>query len=261
MNAILKFKHAILLVIFFNISVCSQTKQELIIKRDFTPLLDSLIKPPSNTSEAWSLVMFDSVNNKFEFTSVLKEQDQMLQNMIGDINIFLTKTKSSGSQKHPPQSMNGPPQGMTPGGMQMPDEFKEIKEDLDDADIAADKMEVLKEKFKNDITSMQDLTNEKLHKTLETDYDAHVNIINDFMETVFKSYLKYNTSFMEYTRNLDDIIKKYDYGDKVKFNPLRSEILKLQLVQLNNLYFMLNITKEFTIIGARFYREKQENIN
>ena len=54
-----------------------------------------------------------------------------------------------------------------------------------------------------------------------------------------------------------DIIKKYDYGSKIKFSPVKAEIVKLQFEQISNINFLLNVTKELATIGSKFYKGSQ----
>jgi hypothetical protein len=260
-----------LLILFLSGKIYSQQKFDsreiIILKQDFAPILDSLVKPPSNCEEAWGLVTFDTLKNDFAFNTTLENQDNKIQKLLTDITTNINKTKLNKSQMPEIPSGGGPPQGGVPpggmgppGGMNMPEGVQEIREDMEEVNNAVDKINVLKEKFKNELTAMQYKVNENLHKTLETDYDSHINILNDFMKSALNMYNQYNPTFKESMKKIDGVIKKYDYGTKIKFDPLKKEFLELQLEQINILELLLNITKEFTLLGAKFYNEKQMSL-
>jgi hypothetical protein len=235
-----------------------------ILKLDFAPVLDSLIKPPANCAEARGLVWFDTLKRDFILDSALQKQDNRIKKLYTDITINLDKTKQDNSQMPQTPSGGGPSRGSfptgrqgPPGGMDNPGSFQEIREDMEDINEASDKINVLQEKFKNELNSMQGEVNENLHKTRENDYDAHINIMNDFMKSALDKYNLYGHTFKENMKRIDEVIKKYDYGEKVKFGPVKREFLELQLQQINTLKFLFNITKEFALLGAKFYYEKQ----
>lgn len=236
-----------------------------IIKQDFVPILDSLIKPPINCEEAWKFVIYDSSKINFVLTIDLLIQDKRIQKLSEEINNGIIKSKPDNSQMpsgNSPAEGSNPPGGIGPPvGMNMPDVSQEIIEDMDDVNKAVDKNNILKEKFKNELTGMQVKLNERLHKTLENEYDEHINILNEFFKSSIELYEKYLPLFKANMKKIDDVIKKYDYGTRIKFPPLKKDILNLQSVQVDVLMFLFNITKEFVLTGARFYNEKLMNMN
>lgn len=255
----------IFLSLILSVRIYSQPKFErtkiTIIKEEFALILDSLIKPPLNCDEAWNLMTYDSLKNNFIYIPVLLKQDERIQKLSQEIINNLNKNKPDIPQV---PSGNGPPQGGLPpgemgppGGMNFPDESQEIIEDMEYIIKSMDKISVLQEKFKNQLTALQFKVNEKLHKTLENDYDEHINIINDFMKSVLTMYEQYYPVFKENMKKIDEVVKKYDYGSKIKFPPLKNDIINVQSVQVDNLIFLLNITKEIASAGAKFYNEKQ----
>ena len=116
-------------------------------------------------------------------------------------------------------------------------------------------MTEVKEQFKDELKSMQGKINEKLHKTLMSDHDAQVTIINEFMQFTEKQFNKHRLVFRENMNKVDGFIKKYNYGSGIKSTQMRSEFLKMQLFQAENLKFLSNITKELINIGAGFYKK------
>jgi len=120
-------------------------------------------------------------------------------------------------------------------------------------------MNVVKEKLKSDISASLDVTNEKLRKTRANDHKLHTQIINDFMGKAYLMYDKNYNVFEQSTKIIDDIIKKYNYGDELDFKPLRKEILEIQAEELTNIRFLFNVTKELVSLGAKFELEKIKN--
>ncbi|MEP7146342.1 MAG: hypothetical protein ABI792_04990 [bacterium] len=262
----MKIQPKLVLILFLSLltqNVFSQPKNDFIISQDFVPFLDSLIAPPVNCDAAWTLVITDSLNNKYVLISAIEEQDTKIQKIISEIttNLNLKKIKINAA----PPSGKGPSENIPPGntspsiGGKISDDFRDIQEDFQDANLAITRITETKEEFKDEINDMQYKVNEKLHNTHETDYDAHITIINDFMLYTEKQYQKHKLVFRENMNKIDAIIKKYDYGFNIKSPRIKSEILKYQLSQSENLKFLSNITKEFTVIGANFYKEKYIN--
>ncbi len=269
MNILTRTLTSVSLILILSHNIYSQQKFEppkiTIINQEFTPLLDSLIKPPSGCDEAWALVVPDSSNTDFVFNSLLESQDSRIQKLLGELNTDLNKTQLNREQV---PSGNGPPQsGMPrggigpPGGMDIPLGFGDVHDDIEEVNKSVDEINVTTEKFKNELTAMQSKINEKLHKTHENDYDGHIAILNDFMKSALSIYEQYGPVFRRNMKNIDDLIKKYDYGTKVKMGMVKIEFVKLQMEEVNTLKFLLNITKEFTTVGAKFYNEKQKNLN
>ena len=256
MKLIPGFLSIIFVIFFISNNILSQPKEKFVLRQNFVPLIDSLITPPSNCEEAFSYMIYDSANGELDYMELLTEQDKVIQNIFREISSHLNESKP---KMPPPDDGNAPPGGMPPGGMEprgLDDKTVEIMEDISDANIAADKLTVDKEKFKNELTDMQDKVNDNLHKTIATDYDAHILIINDFLKNGLVLYKKYFRSFRESMLKLDELLEKYDYGSKIKFRPLKSDVYELQMLQVTILKFLITVTKEFVNIGTKFYNEK-----
>ena len=256
----------LILVIFlfhYSDNISSQPKNDFILQREFAPMIDSLIDPPANSDEAWSLVVFDSVKNDYRVIDPIEEQDRKIQNIVAEITAALNSKKTNTTSVAP--STGRGPDGVPPGSTRpstegnRSDNLRDIYEDFQDANLALTRLTEIKEQFKNEIQDMQFKVNEKLHKTLKTDHDSHLSIINDFMQFNQKQYQKHKLALRENIIKIDGILKKYDFGSDVTSSRLRSEILKLQLSQSENLKFLSNITKEFTLIGAEFHEQKLTN--
>lgn len=268
MNIFRKLLPVIFFTFLLSLSLYSQPKQDFILKEEFVPLLDSLVLPPSNCPEAFSLMVFDSTKMQYVYTQVLNDQDFRISKLFTEMTINLN-TNKTGSPKNglPPGGKgppgNGPPGGGPPGGMGPPpgnmgeiqDEFLKMKDDLEDGNTAMDKFNVEKEKFKDELTQMQLDVNDKLHKTLENEILVREQIINELLKAGSDKYKKYILKFRTNMLVIDEIVKKYGYGSKVKLLPLKSEILKLQMAEITVLKFLLNVTKEFVNIGTKFYNE------
>ncbi|MDQ3021349.1 MAG: hypothetical protein M3R36_12380 [Bacteroidota bacterium] len=261
-----------LLIILFSSNIYSQPKFEkpgiTVLRQELALLIDSLITPPANCEEALELVIFDSLKNDFIYSSSLESRDNRIQNLVDELSSSLKKLKSSNLQMSQVPTGNGPPRGGKPppgvdppGGMTIPDDFQDMNEDMEDVNIAVDKIIVLREKIKNELTLMQNKVNEKLHKTLETDYDLRIVIINDFMNSTLSLYNRNEPVFKESMKKIDEVIKKYDYASKSKMVLLKEEFLEFQLEEAVSLKLLMNITKEFASIGAKFYNERQKNLN
>ncbi len=243
--------------------IFSQQKEEMVIRQDFVPLLDSLIVPPADCREAKNLVVQDTTNNEYSLISTLDNQDKRIQALTDLINNYINGNKMNRAQDSYSPTGNVPDQrGNIPhgdfrrnNGFDSGPEFKDIREDMQDANVSMDRMVVIKEKFKNELTELQSSVNERLHKTLKTDYPSHVDIINDFMKSASGLYKQYHFEFRNNMKQIDDIIKRYDYGSKFRSYPLSTAILKFQLTEADDIRFLLNITKEFAFLGAKFYDE------
>ncbi|HMS34869.1 MAG TPA: hypothetical protein PKC91_12370 [Ignavibacteria bacterium] len=268
MNLLPKLILSIFLALITSVNLFSQPKQDFILKEVFVPFLDSLVLPPSNCDEAISLMVFDSSNMEYEYSQLLNDQDSRITKLFTDltINLNLNKMDKSRTGQPPggngPTVGNGPPAGNgPPGGMGPPsgnmgdiqDQFIKMKDDLEDANTAVDKITVEKENFKDELTQMQAEVNNKLHKTLETEDVRREQIINELLSAGSAKYKKSTLIFRTNMLVIDQIVKKYGYGAKVKILPLKSEILKLQMTEITILKFLLNVTKEFANIGTKFY--------
>lgn len=251
--------------ILIPLNIFSQPRQEYILNQKLVPLLDSLVLPPSNCNEAAALMEFDSSLMKFEFNQLVQDQSIRIQKIFTDLTINTNNNMKDQFRNGPPEGNNGPPGGAPPGGTppggfgpppgnmgDIQDAYMKMRDDLGDANIALDKINVEKEKFKDELSLMQSEINEKLHKTLESDYKERENIINGFLNTVQNKYKKYIRKFRENMLVLDEITDKYGYGSKIKIPLLKAEILKLQLAEITAIKFLLNVTKEFINIGTKF---------
>jgi hypothetical protein len=253
----------------------SQEKEPAIIKESFIPLLDSLIQPPQDCKAAFDLMTYDSIGGTLVYNNLLKEQSERINKLYTELTIMENKFKSERSSMPKIPNGSGPPSGgppsggppsggPPPGGMgppggnnNMPDEMKDLQEDMRDAVTDIDRITVTREKLKYELKRSTENTNAELHKTLQTDTEIHINIVNQLLVSVSKDYDKTFRSMRENMLKLDDIIKKYDYGSKIKFSPIKAEIVKLQFEQISNIKFLLNVTKELAAIGSKFYMESQ----
>ncbi|MBK8553243.1 MAG: hypothetical protein IPL53_20155 [Ignavibacteria bacterium] len=248
----------------------SQVKEQGIIKESVISLLDSLIPPPQNCKSAFDLMANDSMGGELVYNSLLKEQSERVSRLYTELTIMENKFKSERSSMKRNPNGEGPPQGgppsggPPPGGMgppggmdNMPDEMIELRDDLSEAVTALDKITVTREKLKNELKKSTENTNVELHKTLQTDTEMHINIVNQLLESGSKKYDKTFRSIRKNMLKIDDIIKKYDYGSKIKFSPVKAEIVKLQFEQISNINFLLNVTKELATIGSKFYKGSQ----
>lgn len=252
----------IFIFLISNSAVISQSKKRFIVKQDFVPLLDSLIRPPANCTNAGSYVIYDSLTGAVEMSDIINEQSGRIDALNEYLDSALFKIKE---RPHiPPRGENAPggemPQMQGPPDRgDLPENFAEIREDFQEINIALDKMNVTKEKLKSDISASLEKTNEKLHKTKANDHKLHSDIINEFLESSSLMYEKNYNVFRQSTKVIDDIIKKYNYGEKIDFKPLRKEILEIQSEELSNIRFLFNISKEMVSLGARFELEKIKN--
>ena len=254
-----------LLMLFFVLLLAevikSQPKTEYILKQDFVPILDSLIMPPSNCDEAMSLMILDSTGNKYIKIPLLDEQELRIQKIFTELSANVNGNKSNRLKSMQPPDTKAPPGNGPPGGFGPPpeigdiqSEFLKMKDDLYDANIAVDKITVEKEKFKDELTLMQSNVNDKLHETLESDEKARESIINEFLRSGVAKYIKYKKTIRVNLLILDDIVRKYGYGSKVRTILLKSEILNLQLAEAGILKLLVKVTNEFVNIGAKYHR-------
>ena len=267
-------KATIIFLIVFLIMISrisfSQVKEKVIIKESFIPLLDSLIPPPKDCKAAFNLMAYDSIGGELVYNSLLEGQSQRVSRLYTELAIMENKFKSERSSIQRNPNGNGPPQGgppsggPPPGGMgppggndNMPDEMKDLQDDLSDAVTILDRITVTREKFKNELKKSTENTNVELHKTLQTDTDMHINIVNLQLDSISKKYDKTFRSIRKNMLKIDDIINKYDYGSNIKFPPVKAEIIKLQFEQISNIKFLLDVTKELATIGSKYYKESQ----
>lgn len=237
--------------------IFSQRDDTANVRQLFGGFLDSMIRVPFDAQQAWELTVFDSAENQMHFANIVLDQDIRIKNIERQIDSTLKKKNMFGHIR----PRGNDPGNNRPGTVGNPENFpsdmnfNDMREDLYELNTAMDRIEVTKQQFKNEINRLQDSVNIKLKKTLQKDYAAHLNIINDFIGRVSKLYEKNLNILKENTRKTDEIIERYDYGEKVKFTPMELEIIKTQSAQAKNLKFFFNIIKEFIMLGSNFYRE------
>ena len=280
-NKSMKAAKIFLIVFFIMISRISfsQLKEQTIIKESFIPLLDSLFPPPQDCKAAYDLMAYDSIGGELVYNSLLEGQSDRVSRLYTELAIMENKFKSERSSIQRNPNGNGPPQegppsggppsggppsggppsgGPPPGGIDnMPDEMKDLQDDLNDAVTILDRITVTREKLKNELKISTGNTNVELLKTLQTDTEMQINIVNLLLDSVSKKYDKTIRSIRKNMLKIDDIIKKYDYGSKIKFSPIKAEIVKLQFEQISNIKFLLNVTKELATIGSKYYKGSQ----
>lgn len=261
MTLISKIIFTLFTVLIISDNILAQTKPEFILKQNFVPMLDSLVLPPSSCEEAFALKVFDSSKMDYAFSTLIEEQDKRIQTIFTELTIHTNINKKNRINSGPPPGRNGPPGGQPPGGFGPPEGmdddrevFAEMKDDLSDATLAMDKMTVSTEKFKSELLQMLSDVNDKLHKTLTYEDDKREIIINEFLNSAFRKYNGFKRSYRENILVLDDIVKKYNYGSDIKIIPLRSEILNIQMAEVNVLMQLMNVTKELVIIGVKYNR-------
>lgn len=259
-NKYMKLLIKLLLIVFyihsFSDNLFSQPKQDIIFKQDFIPLLDSLLPPPSSCEEAYKLMMFDSVNNEYVYVSVLEDQNNRIQTLSDELTSSVNQiNQQRNSLPQRPEGNGPPPGGYPPEGIgDIQNEPGEIKYDMDEVYRVMDKMNIAGEEFKDELTLLQSKVNEKLHKTLESDQEAHITIANEFLKSGSDLYKKYCRTYRLNLLKIDEVIKKYDYGSKIKMPRIKSEILNLQMAQITNLKLLVKVTRELVKIGCKFYR-------
>lgn len=256
MISIRKLFFLLFIIIFFTDGIISQPKTDFTLRQNFVPLLDSLIMPPSNCDKAFALMVIDSANMTYIKNPLLEQQDSKIQNIYTELSINLNQRKSDRSKFIPSPDSKGPPGGIGPppdmGDIR--EEYLRMKDDLDDANNAMDKITIENEKFKDELTLMQSKVNNKLHETLESDDKAREIIINEFLNSGVNKYLKYRKTVRVNLLILDEIAKKYDYGNKIRIVQLRSEILNLQMAEVSVLRMLMKVTIEFVNIGVKYHR-------
>lgn len=251
-------KHFLILfiVLLFTDGINSQPKTDFTLRQDFVPLLDSLIMPPSDCDKAFALMDIDSSSMTYIKNPLLEQQDAKIQNIFNELSAKLKKSNNDLSKFMPPPDVKGPPGGIGPppdlGDIR--EEYLRMKDDLDDANIAMDKITVENEKIKDELTLMQSNVNKKLRETLESDDKARESIINEFLNSGVKKYLKYKKTVRVNLIVLDEIAKKYDYGNKIRIIQLKAEILNLQMAEVSVLKMLMKVTNEFVNIGVKFHR-------
>ena len=264
----IKFSIAIIVLFIVSISEYSYSQiDEKYLSTDFISLYDSLIQPPVDCEEAFSFTSFDSVNNKFDISGRLKHQYEEIINLyeqyeaesrLAEKNKFEVPDNPGGIQipgNGPPQSGTGPPGGFE----NRPDNVKEIMEDLNKANLIMDKITVNTEKYKNELKKSVSKLNDDLKSTLQNDYSGRVNISNEFLKSQKTEFEEYYRLFRNNMIKIRDIVNRYNKGKYLKFPPLRNDILRFQTSAIDNLKFLITITKEFSLTGAKFYSEEAKN--
>lgn len=238
----------------------SGNREIKIPKINFVLLLDSIPKIPSSSEEAFSYIELDSANEFVRFDSTIEKLNVRIK--------LLTEQFSQNNfpkqriMKNPQIPSGGPPQGGMgpPGSMDLPEGFSDIREDLDEVNSAMDKINVIKEKYKSDIRDLQEKANSDLHQTFENDYTAHLEIIDDFLLNASRLNLQCSMMIKENLKKIDDIEKKYDYGAKIKSMMFQSEFIELQVFQTEIVNYLFGITKEFIVLGGKFYNKKNRSL-
>ena len=244
-------------LLFSNLTDCySQQKQVAVIKQDFIPLLDSLIAPPPDCRQAFDLMILDSIKNVFYYSAKLNDQNIRIQNLYDEI--YKSVKENNANRFVIPQrpQINGPPQSGFPQDNfgDLRSEYELLKFDMDEANVSVDKLNIEREQFKDDLKLLEKKVNDEIHKTLESDHEAHQIIVNKFLKAASDLYLKNLRDFRKYMVKIDGVLKKFQYGEFIKSPVIRSDLTELQFAQITNLKFLLNITDELANIGAKFYR-------
>lgn len=262
------FSFAIILIFIICISEYSYSQSgEKYLSTDLIPLYDSLIQPPLNCEKAFVYTAFDSINGKLELTGKLKDQYEMINALYDDFeaesqlaekNKYAVPKGPDGIQipgSGPPQSGIGPPGGFE----NRPDNVNEIMEDMNNANLIMDKITVNTEKYKNELKKSVSKLNEELKSTIQNDFSGRVKFANEFLKIQRSEYEEYYKMFRLNMIKVRDIVMKYNNGKYLKFPPLKNDILRLQTATIENLKFLITITKEFSLTGAKFYYEEAEN--
>ncbi len=256
------------MILFLNAPSYSQIINEKYFDQDFIPVYDSLIQTPLNCEEAFNNTVIDTLTNKFELSGRLKGQFELIQMLDEE---YLTESEKADQNKFampevpdgieipgnsPPQNGNNPPGSFG----NTPDNVREIMEDMNNANIVMDKITVNTEKYKKELKKSVAELNEKIRSTLKNDHEGRVKITNEFLSVQRNEYDKYFTLFRTTIVKIRDIVKKYNYGKYLKFPPLRNDLLRLQTSTVSNLKFLITITKEFSLTGAKFYYEEKNSL-
>lgn len=257
---------ALLLTINFSENIFSQINQNQYYKQDIILLFDSLLHPPENCEAAFSNVSYDSVKRELELDGKLKDQYDLILSMY---NYYETESQKAEKKKFdlpegrggielpnngPPPNENGPPGGIG----SIPDGAGEIMEDINNANLVIDNIIVNTEKYKNELKKNVSKLNEELKSTMQNDYSGRLKIANDFLSSQQTDYNKYFLLFRNNVSKVNVIVKKYNYGENLKFPPLKNDILRIQTVMISNIKFLITITKEFSLTGSKFYIEEKK---
>ena len=255
------------MILFLYDTSNSQVINDKYFEQNFIPIYDSLVHSPLNCEEAFKNTSLDTLTNKFELSGKLKDQFELINNL--DDEYQTESLKSEQNKFALPEVPDGieipgnrPPQNgnNTPGSFgYTPDNVREIMEDMNKANIVMDKITVNTEKYKKGLKKSVSELNEKLKSTLKNYYEGRVKITNEFLSSQNTEYDKYFTLFRINIVKIRDIVKKYNYGRYLKFPPLRNDLLRLQASTVSNLKFLITITKEFSLTGAKFYNEEINN--
>lgn len=261
-----KLATALLFTIIFSENIFSQVGQNQYYKQDFLQLFDSLVHPPENCETAFSNILYDSVKKEILLEGKLKDQYDLILNLY---SYYDTESQKAEKKKFalpenpggteppksgPPPNGNGPPGGI---GI-VPDGAKEIMEDINSVNLIIDNIIVNTEKYKNELKKSVSKLNEELKSTMQSDYSGRLIMANDFLTSQQTDYNKYYLLFRNNMSKVNEIVKKYNNGENLKFPPLKNDILRIQTVMISNIKFLITITKEFSLTGAKFYIEDKE---
>lgn len=254
-----------LLIVFYSNNSISQINDEKFFGQDFIPLYDSLIQPPLNCEEAFNNTIYDSLKNELILSDKLQDQYEMIVNLYNEFeseslkseeNKFAVPEGPGGIQfpgSGPPQNGTGPP-GYNAN---TPDDVQEIMEDMYKTNLIMDKIIVNTEKYKNELKKSVSKLNDELKSTLQKEYSERVIIANNYLLTQNTEYKKYYVLFRNNMLKIRNVVSKYSSDKYLKFPPLKNDILRLQTATMSNLKFLITITKEFTLTGAKFYSEEK----
>lgn len=249
-------------VLMFSVGATAQKTRGEFLKINFSGMIDSLIKPPSNCEEAWKLVDYDTLTNEVVPIAEVIAQNEKITKIGMQIDSLLKKN-SIGRRHLPPRGddipQNSPPSGNNhPNDENLPDNLGELFRDINEMNLSMDKLIVAREKLKSDISSIQKTASNEIRNTRVGEFDKRNEIINNFLDTVGMLYNNFESVVKENMPDIDEIIKKYDYGAKISATPMANDILKTQSSELEIIKFLFNVSKELINLGAKFYKEQRD---
>ena len=155
-------------------------------------------------------------------------------------------------------SFNRPaPQTQQPDFPGFPEEIRNPAKDIRKCERASVKIDSLVLKYKGEIVVYLDSLNASLKRTLASDSLSRETMANYFLSDINKLYDKYYFQIEAQVKIIDNFVFNYDLKDKIYY-PLESfKLMQCQLSEIKAALFFLNIVKECSKIGDRFYVGKE----
>ncbi|MBV6479238.1 MAG: hypothetical protein HGGPFJEG_02009 [Ignavibacteria bacterium] len=222
------------------------------VDTSFHKIIKDLGNPPKNCRDAaWLLNKKILVRGFDDSLYFLEHTETGLKKLKKEIERHIDnfKTNMDSFNRHP-QSQ----QQEFPG---FPGDIRPQDLDLKKCELASLKIDSIVSKFKTEIVKNLDSMNAALKRTLVSDSSSREIIADEFLGTMFILFDKYFFLTESHLKTIDKFVFNFDLKDRIYFPFESYKLLQCQLSEVKAGLFFLNIIKECSKIGSRFYISKE----